>query len=373
LVPLMTGESSDLHLPSYGESIEMHSMFGSSILRCLRQGNWKYIHKLRPELYNVAQDPGELRNLASQRPDKVKELADALREEIRNAPRKPSNAEVAIDDETIRQLRALGYASAGPSEEFGDELASLELKGPDPSDLAQDIQTFSEGWYFASLTDYESAALVFSNLAKRHPKSLQILTSLADSLIHLERYEEAIVILNRAIETNPSHEKSYSMLGQSAEALGQFEEAEVAARQALELQACASDSRLRLATILGRTDRQFEQVETLKAGIEACPDAYEVLNNYAYLLSTSPKAEIRNGVEAIRIASRAVKLSGGTRPAILDTLAGAHAEVGDFKKAVDVSQRAIELAREKKMPGYLIDALERNMARFKQRRPSREE
>ncbi|MFP6654950.1 MAG: sulfatase-like hydrolase/transferase, partial [Myxococcota bacterium] len=309
LTALMTGERDDLHLTSYGESLELHSMFGTSILRFLRRDQWKYIHQLKPALYDLAADPRELRNLAEARPDRVEALAEALRAEIQSAPKKPGTAEVAIDEETIRQLRALGYVSASPSSESTDELASLELKGPNPSALSGDYQVFGQAWYHSSLGEHAKAAAIFADLAERHPKSLTILTDLAGSMIKLEKYSPAVDILHQAIEIHPDYEKTYNLLARAEEALGHFEEAEAAARRSLERQPCAGDSRLRLAALLGRTERTREQLETLRDGVEACPDAYEVLNNYAYLLSTSPKPEIRNAREAVRVAKLAVEKS----------------------------------------------------------------
>jgi arylsulfatase A-like enzyme len=373
LTALMNGERSDLHLTGYGESLELQSMFGTSILRFLRRDQWKYVHQLKPALYDLTADPRELQNLADTRPDRVQDLAEALREEIRSAPKKPGRAELVIDEETIRQLRALGYLSAGPAAESADEVASLELKGPNPSALSGDHQIFGQAWYHSSIGEYAKAAAIFADLAERHPKSLTILTDLADSMIQLEKYSSAVEILQRAIEVHPDYEKTYNLLARAEEALGHFEEAEAAARQSLERQPCAGDSRMRLAALLGRADRTREQLETLRDGAEACPDAYEVLNNYAYLLSTSPKPEIRNGREAVRIAKLAVEKSGGLQPSILDTLAGAHAEAGHFELALKISRRAVELARTKNMDRQIIDALQQNRTRFEQRRPSRQE
>ena len=68
----------------------------------LRKGKWKYIKPSRgpainrnnktelgnspqPQLYNLEEDPGETKNLASKFPDKVEELQQLL-EEIRSSP-----------------------------------------------------------------------------------------------------------------------------------------------------------------------------------------------------------------------------------------------------------------------------------------------
>jgi hypothetical protein len=57
----------------------------------------------------------------------------------------------------------------------------------------------------------------------------------------------------------------------------------------------------------------------------------------------------------------------------MDTLAGAYAEVGDFKSAVEVSRQAVELAKNQKMPRGVIDALKENFESFRQRKPARKE
>ncbi len=371
LEPLMTGESSDLQLSAYGESMELHFMFGSSILRCIRQGSWKYIHKLRPELYDLVRDPNELDDLASQHPEKVEELFRVLREEIRNAPARPDDAQVAIDEETLLQLQALGYAGADPSAHPADELASLEPNDPDPADLFSDVLEYAFALENSFLGKYAEAIAIFEALDRRHPKSLSILTALARSLIHLERFDDAVSVLHRAIENNPAHVKAYNMLAESEEALGHLEESEAASRISLELQPCSVSARLRLVRVLERNERHQERISILREGTEKCPDDYEVLNNYAYLLATSSKPEVRNGAEAVRIAKLAVERSGGTRPGIMDTLASAYAEANDFESAVKISRRAVDLARQQKMPERVVDALERNLETFRQGKPSR--
>lgn len=372
LVPLLTGESSDLKLTGYGESLEIRSMFGSSVLRSLQQGRWKYIHKLRPALYDLRHDPSEMDDVAAKYPEKVNELTTTLYDLIRDAPAKPQNSEVVIDEETIRQLQALGYAGAGPSKEVADEMESLALKGPDPSDLLADLQAFSEAMHFSSIQEYDQALDQLNDLSGRHPRSLKILMALADTLTHLEKWEASVAVLRRAIEADSQSEKAYSMLAQAEEALGHFKESEAAARMSLQIEPCTSASRLRLASIFNQSDRRGQAVETLREGIRACPDSYEVLNNYAFILSTSPDDEIRDGAEAVRSAILALEGAGGESPEILDTLAGAYAEIGDYKRARDASQRSIEFAEKQQLPAEIIDLLSRNHAQLEKGLPLRQ-
>jgi Flp pilus assembly protein TadD len=62
------------------------------------------------------------------------------------------------------------------------------------------------------------------------------------------------------------------------------------------------------------------------------------------VLATDTDASLRKGAEAVTLAKRAVQLSGGQEPLILDTLAAAYAEAGRFDQAVTTAQQALALA-----------------------------
>jgi len=68
------------------------------------------------------------------------------------------------------------------------------------------------------------------------------------------------------------------------------------------------------------------------------------MNDAAHALAASPNASDRNGAEAVRLAERAVQLSGARNPVYLDTLAAAYAEVGRFPDAVATERKALDLA-----------------------------
>jgi Flp pilus assembly protein TadD len=74
------------------------------------------------------------------------------------------------------------------------------------------------------------------------------------------------------------------------------------------------------------------------------PKDATLLNDTAWLLATAPNASARNGPEAVELAQRAVELSDGKRPEILETLAAAYAEAGRFPEAVQTARKAVELA-----------------------------
>jgi hypothetical protein len=70
-----------------------------------------------------------------------------------------------------------------------------------------------------------------------------------------------------------------------------------------------------------------------------------VLNNLAWILATAGKPELRNGEEAVRLATKAVELTDSRWPLFIGTLAAACAQAGQFPEAVKMAGAACNLAR----------------------------
>ncbi|HSH39078.1 MAG TPA: tetratricopeptide repeat protein [Chthoniobacterales bacterium] len=68
------------------------------------------------------------------------------------------------------------------------------------------------------------------------------------------------------------------------------------------------------------------------------------LNMAAWLRATSRDPAARDGKVAVQQATRACELTNWKDPDIVDTLAAAHAEAGDFERAVERQQQAIKIA-----------------------------
>lgn len=95
------------------------SHVASASVLSLRAGNWKYISPSQGpkrnantntdtgndpvgQLYDLATDPGETKNLAAEQPQRVAELVAQL-EKLRSAGRLPADAPVAKDGKKAKQ------------------------------------------------------------------------------------------------------------------------------------------------------------------------------------------------------------------------------------------------------------------------------
>ena len=85
--------------------------------------------------------------------------------------------------------------------------------------------------------------------------------------------------------------------------------------------------------------------QAFKKAIELKPSDVSFLNNLAFVLATTPDASLRNGSKAIDLAKRANELSDWNQPDVLATLAAAYAELHRFTDAVEIGQKADQLAK----------------------------
>jgi tetratricopeptide (TPR) repeat protein len=75
----------------------------------------------------------------------------------------------------------------------------------------------------------------------------------------------------------------------------------------------------------------------------ASPDSIDVQNNLAWILATCPDKDLRDAPRAVTLAEQAARSTNYADASMLDTLAAAYAEAGDFANAVRTQREAIRL------------------------------
>ena len=372
LAPLIRDEVGDDWNPiAYGESIEIMSLLGGVPIRFVREKDWKYIHKVGPELYDLRTDPSELDNVIEQHPEIAARLRARLQPLISEASG-PEGAEIAIDTTALEYLRELGYVAAGAPRALDDEIATLELSGIDPSVLMKDIHVYNQAWGGVRVGRNAESLILFERLGERHPNSANILYGRSLSLRGLDRVPETIPLLTRAIELDPQVVSFYTELASAVSSAGDSAEAERVLRAALEMHRCSSDARVTLSNQLHAERRFEEQIVLLEDGFLHCPLSTDLANDYAYALATVPVEELRDGARALEIAQRAVGETGRGRPDLLDTLASALAETGDFEGAAREAQHAVELLEDRGVGEEVLAIFRGHLETFRTGRAVRE-
>ena len=126
-----------------------------------------------------------------------------------------------------------------------------------------------------------------------------------------------------------------------------------------------------LGVLLVQTGDPRGAIEQWEKSLELNAEDGNALNNLAWVLATYPRDDIRNGKQAAELAEKATQLPGGNVPLVIRTLAAAYAEAGDFVKAADAAQRAIDLARSQSNQS-LVGTLQHELELYRARTPYRE-
>ncbi|MEK6643916.1 MAG: sulfatase-like hydrolase/transferase [Planctomycetota bacterium] len=111
-------------------------------------------------------------------------------------------------------------------------------------------------------------------------------------------------------------------------------------------------------------------IRVLRAGVAAAPDSIKYTNMLAEMLATAQDDKLRDGALALRLILPACEASKYQVPGLLATLASAYAETGDFEKAVEYANKALELASTAKQQA-IIDLVRPQLDQFAKKLPFR--
>lgn len=112
--------------------------------------------------------------------------------------------------------------------------------------------------------------------------------------------------------------------------------------------------------------KDYEEAYKLQA------DDSGILNNFAWVLATSPDDKLRDGKRSVEMGLKAAQVTDFKRPHILSTLAAAYAETGDYDNAIKWSSKAVELAGQEPDSADIREQLQKELDSYKQKKPVRE-
>jgi arylsulfatase A-like enzyme/cytochrome c-type biogenesis protein CcmH/NrfG len=220
LVPLMTGAS----LPPrvcYFESLYPYFSYRWSPLRGVRFNKWKYILAPEPELYNLKDDPHELKNVHESEPERAEQLKEHLLAYAGREGAAPA-ADVKLSPEEIRKLKALGYVSAWRP----DVPTDIEPKGADPKYMIVPLQEImASGMTAFDKKDFDTARGLFSEMADIDPGNTEAHVFLGRTLMELGELELAEAEFMRVLEIDSTHSQAFFRLGNISRRQGDLDRA----------------------------------------------------------------------------------------------------------------------------------------------------
>jgi tetratricopeptide (TPR) repeat protein len=159
-------------------------------------------------------------------------------------------------------------------------------------------------------------------------------------LLDQQQYDEAIKAFSTAIDIIPLDYQSYNYRGVTRALKGDFDRAIADYSKAIEIRPRYAEAHNNRGFAHTQTGNLKAALNDYTRALEINPFFVDAYNNKAWILATSSDQRIRDGAQAVRLATKAVEL----KPDIssMDTLAAAHAATGNFETAVDLQTKAIQ-------------------------------
>jgi arylsulfatase A-like enzyme/Tfp pilus assembly protein PilF len=208
---------------AYAETLATRIEQGWSPLFAARSERHLFVRAPRPELYDVQADPAQLENLAESDPDRVQDamerLARALEERMGE---REEQVPVAVDAESLEQLRALGYALSSKP---------VPDTGLDPKDGLASLSAVLSGVAAYDTGDFAGALVLLERALEDLPSSSMAHAYLANTHLRLHRPERALPHIEGAVRLAPESAYYRAVLGDTHRQLGNAAEAAAAYRQ----------------------------------------------------------------------------------------------------------------------------------------------
>jgi tetratricopeptide (TPR) repeat protein len=217
----------------------------------------------------------------------------------------------------------------------------------------------------------DEAIFYCDKAVRMQPNDPDAQVALANALLQGRRIDDAIVHYQKAAAIRPGYFLARFGLGHALLEKGKLDAAIENSRAALLIQPNDADCHTILATALDEKGQSAEAIGHYEKALEISPQSVSALNNLAWLLATGSNASLRNGFRAIQFAQQADQLSGGKNALVLRTLAAAYAEAGQFGKAIESAQAAIQLGRSQG-DDSLVTQLQQEIALYELELPYRE-
>jgi len=328
---ILEGRSPEPPPAVYAETYVPKLAMGGAALRALRDERFKLIDAPRPELYDLARDPGETRNRFADEP----RAAQALRGELERLTAGGSGAMNVrpVDNEAIERLEALGYLGAGVDMSSVDEGA----EGKDPKDLIATFNRLRRAAEAVRKRRFADALPILRTVIAEDPRNGFAHMLLGSTHLGMRQYARAIEELRAYVALAPTSAQAHQWIAVAYANLGDRTNALKEAGAALAIDPHFSDARVLRAGLLSALGRRAEAIQELRAGVAADPDKPPLRMSLAEVLGDAGQsADAESEYRAI------LRQDPAFAPA-LASLGALLARRGDLDGASGVLQRALEV------------------------------
>lgn len=333
LTGLMLGKGGPQRADLYAESFYPNLQFGWSPLRALVSGQWKYILAPEPELYDLVSDPGETRNLASER----SALASRFQENLEGLATRYANrsaedsAEQRPDAETLAKLQSLGYVALSAGKASAQDYRNL----PDPKKQIGLYNRLTDLFGLSAAGKHKETIPGYQRVVKEQPSLKIAWYKLGQAHFFTGDYPAALESFKKAIELGGEDALAVFDLAQTYRRLRRPQDAKAGFQRTVELDPSHYRAMTNLGVIYKNEGNIPQAIAEFERALKIAPNSIQALGNVGVAYSLAGQDE--QGVAALR---KAIALSPDN--ALLHANLGAvYRKMGKLEEA----RRELETAR----------------------------
>jgi len=203
-----------------------------------------------------------------------------------------------------------------------------------------------------------------------YPELYQADINIGDLLDDMGKPSEALIYCRKAVELNPNRAPLHNTLGIVLAELGRFNEAANEFNTAARLDPTYPWAHFEMGKALLKQGRDAGAIDRFREALRLDPENFQILTYIAHVLAAEENPGIRDGKTALILAAKANALTGGRQPLVLDAFGMACAETGDFTNAIELTQKAFDIATAAKMKN--LEPMKQRLQLYKNRQPWRE-
>ncbi len=195
----------------------------------------------------------------------------------------------------------------------------------------------AQGRLVEARTMYEEATRIWPEFTLAHVN----LGRVANMQGHTDEARKRFL---RALDTNPRSGLAHRLLGELLSGSGETAGAILHLREAVRIAPLTAELHEELGVSLAMTRHVDDALAEFREALRLAPDWPAALDRVALLLATHPEPRARDPENALRLAHRAMKLTGGNDPMTLEVEAAAYASAGRFAEAESEERKVLEMA-----------------------------
>jgi choline-sulfatase len=286
---------------------------GCSPLRALVGRRWKYIGgPARPELYDLARDPGERNDVAAEHPAIVDAMASPA---AAIAARAAAGVDSAPSAEVAERLRALGYVARAPSPRPAGEAA------PSPVTMVREWSRFEDALRDLHRGEVDRATATLAALVRERPDAPIFQATHARALTDAGRMAEALEAYRAALARWPRDTMLLHGLAVAARKAGRADEAMKAEEAVLAIDPSDASAHNGVGLLLARAGRLSEARVAFERAVALDPSAvsYWVNLGNARLGGDAAAAAEAAYREALRLDATSLDAANGLALLLVST------------------------------------------------------